>query len=159
MKRIDERKEVKGMFCYCKKCANIENIKSKENQTMCKVCGSNMQPVPQEYLMTNGSFFKSQEARKELIQVIEAGENYDAEVGSKKEEIRKENDAKEQERIDETNEKMRQEQFHMSCPVCGSKNVQKISTVGKYAKIGVFGILGADDLGKRWKCNVCGSKF
>lgn len=37
----------------------------------------------------------------------------------------------------------------MSCPVCGSKNVQKISTVGKYAKIGVFGILGADDLGKR----------
>lgn len=109
--------------------------------------------------MTNGSFFKSQEARKELIQVIEAGENYDAEVGSKKEEIRKENDAKEQERIDETNEKMRQEQFHMSCPVCGSKNVQKISIVGKYAKIGVFGILGADDLGKRWKCNVCGSKF
>ena len=47
----------------------------------------------------------------------------------------------------------------MSCPVCGSKNVQKISIVGKYAKIGVFGILGADDLGKRWKCNVCGSKF
>ncbi|MFR3125033.1 MAG: hypothetical protein ACLTN0_06070 [Coprococcus phoceensis] len=46
-------------------------------------------------------------------------------VGSKKEEIRKENDAKEQGRIDETNEKMRQEQFHMSCPVCGSKNVQK----------------------------------
>ena len=139
MKRIDERKEVKEMFYYCKKCANIENIKSKDNQTMCKVCGSNMQPVPQEYLMTNGSFFKSQEAKKE--------------------EIRKENDAKEQGRIDETNEKMRQEQFHMSCPVCGSKNVQKISTVGKYAKIGVFGILGADDLGKRWKCNVCGSKF
>ena len=105
MKRIDERKEVKEMFYYCKKCANIENIKSKDNQTMCKVCGSNMQPVPQEYLMTNGSFFKSQEARKELIQVIEAGENYDAEVGSKKEEIRKENDAKEQGRIDETNEK------------------------------------------------------
>ena len=103
MKRIDERKEVKGMFYYCKKCA---------------------------------------------IQVIEAGENYDAEVGSKKEEIRKENDAKEQERIDETNEKMRQEQFHMSCPVCGSKNVQKISIVGKYAKIGVFGILGADDFRK-----------
>lgn len=159
MKRIGKRKEVKGMFYYCAKCANIENMKSKDNQVVCKVCESKMQPVPQEYLMTNGSFFKSQESRNELIQVIEAGENYDSEIGSKKEEIRKENELKEQERIDETNEKMKQEQFHMTCPVCGSKNVQKISTVGKYAKIGVFGILGADDLGKRWKCSVCGSKF
>ena len=108
--------------------------------------------------MTNGSFFKSQEARKELIQVIEAGENYDAEVGSKKEEIRKENDAKEQERIDETNEKNETRAIPYVMP-CLWKNVQKISIVGKYAKIGVFGILGADDLGKRWKCNVCGSKF
>ena len=54
---------------------------------------------------------------------------------------------------------MEQEQFHLTCPVCGSHSVQKISTVGKYAKIGAFGILGADDLGKRWKCKVCGAKF
>lgn len=47
----------------------------------------------------------------------------------------------------------------MTCPVCGSRSVQKISAVGKYAKIGVLGILGADDLGKTWKCTVCGSKF
>lgn len=75
------------MFYYCKKCANIENMKAKDNQAVCKVCGSNMQPVPREYLMTNGSFFKSQESRKEFIQVIESGENYDSEIGSKKEEI------------------------------------------------------------------------
>lgn len=159
MKRIDKRKEVKGMFYYCAKCANIENIKGKDMQAVCKVCGNDMQPVPQKYLMANGSFFKSQESRSELIQAIESGENYDSEIGSKKEEIKKENEFKEQERIDEVNEKMKQEQFHMTCPVCGSKNIQKISTVGKYAKIGVFGILGADDLGKRWRCNVCGSKF
>lgn len=67
MKRIDKRKEVKGMFYYCAKCANIENIKAKDNQVVCKVCGNNMQPVPQEYLMANGSFFKSQESRNELI--------------------------------------------------------------------------------------------
>ena len=29
MKRIDKRKEVKGMFYYCAKCANIENINAK----------------------------------------------------------------------------------------------------------------------------------
>ena len=74
------------MFYYCAKCANIENMKSRDNQVVCKVCESKMQPVPQEYLMTNGSFFKSQESRNELIQVIESGENYDSEIGSKKEE-------------------------------------------------------------------------
>ena len=78
------------MFYYCAKCANIENIKAKDNQAVCKVCGSNMQPVPQEYLMANGSFFKSQESRNELIQAIESGENYDSEIGGNKEAIRKE---------------------------------------------------------------------
>ena len=90
MKRIDKRKEVKGMFYYCAKCANIENINAKDNQAVCKVCESDMKPVSQEYLMANGSFLKSQESRNELIQAIESGENYDSEIGGKKEEIRKE---------------------------------------------------------------------
>ena len=45
------------------------------------------------------------------------------------------------------------------CPICGSTNLSKLSNVGKAAKIGLFGILGAGDLGKTWKCNNCGSKF
>ena len=61
--------------------------------------------------MANGSFFKSQESRNELIQAIESGENYDSEIGGKKEEIRKEKEVKEQERIDETNEKMHKSSF------------------------------------------------
>ena len=76
-----------------------------------------------------------------------------------KEELKEAAKAEEQRHIAETNQKMQQEQFHMTCPVCGSRSVQKISAVGKYAKIGVLGILGADDLGKTWKCTVCGSKF
>ncbi|MFR7440998.1 MAG: hypothetical protein ACLUUG_06865 [Lachnospiraceae bacterium] len=75
--------------------------------------------------MANGSFFKSQESRNELIQAIESGESYDSEIGSNKDAIRKEKEVKEQERIDETNEKMRQEQFHMSCPVCGVRMSKK----------------------------------
>lgn len=147
------------MFYFCSKCANIENVTAKGNQIMCKVCGSDMQPVPQEYLMASGSFFKSQESRQAFLKMIESGENYDSEIGRKKEEIRKEAEAREQKRIADTNEKMRQEQFRMICPICGSENVHKISAIGKYAKIGAFGILGADDLGKKWKCNICGSKF
>ena len=40
-----------------------------------------------------------------------------------------------------------------------STNLSKISTFKKATKIGLFGIFGAGDIGKTWKCNDCGSKF
>ena len=64
-----------GMFCYCEKCANIKNISFKTNQNMqCDLCGAIMKPVPNEYLMPNGSFFKSQKAREEFITLIKEKE-------------------------------------------------------------------------------------
>ena len=45
------------------------------------------------------------------------------------------------------------------CPVCHSSSIVKISNVGKVVKVGVFGILGAGDLGKTWKCEACGCEF
>lgn len=148
------------MFYYCEKCADIKNAGAKAGQdVLCEVCGTSMKPVPQEYLMPGGSFFKSQAVRQQFISMIQSQETYDPDIGGKKEELKEAAKAEEQRRIAETNEKMQQEQFHMTCPVCGSRSVQKISAVGKYAKISVLGILGADDLGKTWKCTVCGSKF
>lgn len=148
------------MFYYCEKCANIKNVSPKGNQdTRCDLCETLMKPVPDEYLMASGSFFKSQDAREELITFIKANAMYDESVGEKKEELQQLRDKEEKERISATNEKMEREQFKLTCPACGSKSVQKISTVGKYAKVGIFGILGADDLGKTWKCKVCGCKF
>lgn len=148
------------MFCYCAKCAHIKNVTSKVNQSgICEVCGTPMQPVPQEYLMPNGSFFKSQMVRQQFMESIQSAPEYDEEIGSKKEEIKKAVEEQEKDRIEQMNAKLQQEQFRMVCPVCKSHNIQRISTIGKYAKVGVFGILGADDLGKTWKCNVCGSKF
>lgn len=148
------------MFCYCEKCANIKNVSSKVNQDIrCDLCETVMKPVPNEYLMANGSFFKSQDVREKFITAIKENEMYDESVGEKKEELQQLKDKEEQERISATNEKMEQEQFKLTCPACGSRSVQKISTVGKYAKVGVFGILGADDLGKTWKCKVCGCEF
>lgn len=148
------------MFCYCAKCGNIKKVTLKGNEGVsCEVCGTSMQPVPVEYLMPNGNFFKSQDARQNFISAIQSSDTYDPEIGGKKEEVKREIEEEKQQRIQEMNQKMEQEQFHLTCPVCGSHSVQKISTVGKYAKIGAFGILGADDLGKRWKCKVCGAKF
>ena len=148
------------MFYYCAKCGNIKKVTLKGNEGVsCEVCGTPMQPVPAEYLMPNGTFFKSQDARQNFISAIQSSDTYDPEIGGKKEEVKREIEEEKQQRIQEMNQKMEQEQFHLTCPVCGNHSVQKISTVGKYAKIGAFGILGADDLGKRWKCKVCGAKF
>lgn len=148
------------MFCYCEKCANIKNISFKTNQNMqCDLCGAIMKPVPNEYLMPNGSFFKSQKAREEFITLIKEKETYVVEIGENRKELESINERRRQEHLAETNEKMRREQFKIMCPICGSQSVQKISTIGKYTKVGVLGILGADDLGKTWKCKVCGCKF
>lgn len=153
------RKEVGRMFYYCAKCTNIKNIPKADSVEHCELCDTVMQPVPKEYLMPNGSFFKSQEARKQLIALIQSSDTYDEEFCARKEEARHAVEEAERKRIETMNQKLEQEQFHMTCPMCGSRSVQRISAVGKYAKIGMFGILGADDLGKTWKCKVCGSKF
>lgn len=151
------------MFFYCMKCANIRNVQAKSSVSVeipdCEICGENMKPVPQEYLMANGSFFKSQSDRERLIAAIRSSDAYDADIASRAAEIRRCSEKKEQERITESNKKMEQDRFKLTCPSCGSHKIQKISVVGKYAKIGTLGILGADDLGKKWKCGVCGTKF
>lgn len=45
------------------------------------------------------------------------------------------------------------------CPICGSENLTRLTTMKKAAKIALVGIYGLGDCGKTWKCNNCGSKF
>ena len=45
------------------------------------------------------------------------------------------------------------------CPICGSENLTRLTTMRKAAKIALVGIYGLGDCGKTWKCNNCGSKF
>lgn len=46
------------------------------------------------------------------------------------------------------------------CPICGSRNLEKISFGTRAVKTAVFGTAGAmDDAGKTYKCRDCGSKF
>lgn len=46
-----------------------------------------------------------------------------------------------------------------TCPVCGSTNLSKLTATKSFLKIATFGIAGAGDVGKTWKCNKCGSKI
>ena len=45
------------------------------------------------------------------------------------------------------------------CPICGSENLTRLTTMKKAAKIALVGIYGLENCGKTWKCNNCGSKF
>ena len=59
----------------------------------------------------------------------------------------------------ERQEKLQKQQNIPKCPICQSTNLSKITNTRKAGKIALFGIFGAGDLGKTWKCNNCGSKF
>lgn len=46
----------------------------------------------------------------------------------------------------------------VKCPYCSSTNVSKISTLGRVASVGLFG-LASGKVGKQWHCNQCKSDF
>ena len=86
------------MFYYCAKCANIKKVTKGNDTVPCEVCGTPMQPVPAEYLMPNGNFFKSQDARQNFISAIQSSDTYDPEIGGKKEEVKREIEEEKQQR-------------------------------------------------------------
>ncbi len=66
----------------------------------------------------------------------------------------------ERQRINQRKQESLKQTPIISCPICQSTNLSKISIAKKAVKIGFFGIFGAiDDAGKIWRCNSCGSKF
>lgn len=77
----------------------------------------------------------------------------------KLEQIRQDNIQKEIEY--EARRAARQEALHPTpkCPICGSTSLTKISALTKAAKVSAFGIYGAGDIGKTYKCNNCGARF
>jgi len=46
----------------------------------------------------------------------------------------------------------------VECPYCHSNDVSKISTFGRAASVGIFG-LASKKIGKQWHCNHCKSDF
>ena len=145
------------MFKYCKKCGLIKNIKS--NNSACPVCESELLNVPKEYLTPTGIMFISPSARQEFENIVKSSDEYDEELATQREKIlsQKEDAHKKEiaQKVSEYNSKKPQK----ICPVCHSTSISKISNIGKVAKVTAFGILGAGDLGKTWRCNSCGYKF
>lgn len=136
------------MFVYCARCGLIKNIKTES--ALCPACDISLKPVPGEFLTKTGLMFLSQSARSEFENKIRESADFDEIAGralSHKKKLK--------EKVQEYQASKPQKE----CLVCHSSSIVKISNVGKVVKVGVFSILGAGDLGKTWKCQVCGCKF
>ena len=153
------------MLYYCDRCGNLGD----EFDNECFCCGNSpLKPIPREY--TDNFRWRDGDGKQAFIEdVVKKSPNLDPYLFEHKEEII-------QKYNDEMNIKMaigkaigdgadpdiafKNEGKNIpKCPICGSVSLSKISNVGKAASVGLFGIFGAGDLGKTWKCNNCGSKF
>lgn len=145
------------MFMYCKKCGLIKNFKTKES--FCPACEIKLDAVPSEYLTSSGLMFVSQEAKKQFEDRIKSAPEFDEVASKLSAGIIAEKEEMHNKEINEKAEIYKSTIPQKTCPVCHSTSLSKISNIGKGMKIAAFGILGAGDIGKTWKCNSCGLKF
>ena len=157
------------MLMYCKKCGRTVMDSKK-----CDICGSIIFKVPDKYLLEfEGKLYENNLDKNKKDQFIEecikSSPEFDEELFNKRDKIKAENDRRYEESMAIGKAILQGADPDIAfktggknipkCPICGSVSLSKISNVGKAASVGLFGIFGAGDLGKTWKCNNCGSKF
>lgn len=145
------------MFMYCARCALIKNMKTQT--ASCPACDIAMKPVPGEYLTKTGLMFTSQSIRSEFEEIIKNSPEYDEDANMQSENIITQKEEAHKKEVEQRVQEYKDAKPQMECPVCHSTSLVKISNAGKVAKVWAFGLLGAGDLGKTWKCQACGSKF
>ena len=145
------------MFVYCKRCGLI--TKQKNPDQLCPACMVKMDVVPSEYLTQTGTMFASHALRNEFEEKIKQGEEFDVNASLERDDIIKRIENERKLKIEEKVEEYNKNRIKYTCPVCHSENISKISNVGKFVKVSAFGVLGAGDIGKKYRCNSCGYKF
>lgn len=145
------------MFVYCKKCGLIS--KQKQESDICPACEVPMESVPDTYLSKSGMMFASQTLRNEFEELIKQNEEFDSEAYLNRDAVMKQKESEREAEIAKKVAKYNAERIKFTCPICHSENLSEISNIGKVVKVGVFGILGAGDIGKKYKCNSCGYRF
>lgn len=145
------------MFVYCKKCGLI--TKKKKEKELCPACTIDMDIVPSEYLSASGNMFASQKSRNEFEEIIKSSEDFDADANLNRDDIINKKESERKAEIESKVSEYNKNRVKFTCPVCHSENLSEISNLGKVVKVGVFGILGAGDIGKKYKCNSCGYRF
>lgn len=145
------------MFVYCKKCGFI--TKQKQAQDICPACEIPMVDVPNKYLTASGMMFATQVLKKEFEELIKQNEEFDVQASIERDNIISQKKIEHKAEIGKKIAEYNQSRVKFTCPICHSENISKISNVGKIIKVGALGILGAGDIGKKYRCNSCGYRF
>ena len=145
------------MFVYCKKCGLI--TKQTNPEQLCPACDIPMNAVPGKYLTKSGIMFASQELRNDFEEIIKQGEEFDVQASIERDSIIAQKELERKAEIEEKVEEYNKNRVKFTCPICHSERITKISNVGKFVKVSAFGILGAGDVGKKYRCDSCGYKF
>lgn len=145
------------MFVYCRKCGLIK--KQNQDNELCPACEIPMNFVPSEYLTKSRMMFISQTLRDEFEASIRQSEDFDVQASLERNSIITQNEAIKKAEIDKKVAEYNQNRVKFTCPICHSENICKISNIGKFVKVSALGILGAGDIGKKYKCNACGYRF
>lgn len=157
----------KDTLMFCDKCGNPTSSNLNQNGDECYLCHQGhfidskinhkeaIDAVCQEYGDTPESKILDELLRKKYFYGKLDQQSSQSAISARKQ-------AESPEAIEEANRRWRQqgkESAGPKCPICGSTNLKKLSVFGKVAKVKMFGIFGAGDLGKTYKCEDCGVKF
>lgn len=165
---------MKAELIFCEKCGNLYFDSKDSTNHIGDICVKCLQGkfigtgvdyheaskiVEEEYETTNKTYPSMQEIDELLRKKYFYGK---LDQQSSQSAISARKQAESPEVIEEANRRWIQqgkESAGPKCPICGSTNLKKLSVFGKVAKVKMFGIFGAGDLGKTYKCESCGVKF
>jgi len=130
--------DIKNEKCDCKE--TLFTSLGVYESDYCKLSDKQKQKLIQKVLKLNDQQYEEQKIAWEKV----------------REPIRKRYEEERQARFQHNHEI--EMQNRVRCPYCNSVNVSKISTLGRAASVGVFG-LASKKIGKQWHCNHCKSDF
>lgn len=138
---------------YCPKCGEIALTSMRPNEK-CLYCGTFLQDTEYIFMdVVERGNIKPEISKAIFEKYIRNNPMYSKEAVKLREEQEHQN------RMNLPSSYKPKEKNVPKCPICGSKNLSKITTAHKAGKIALFGIFGMGDNGKTWKCKNCGSKF
>lgn len=135
------------------------------DEKICDYCKSIVCPVPEKYWLNGKDYLITKDDEKLLREeLVKTAPEFDEKLFNSRDGDLAKRNAETQRALDiafgrtKPISNSRASTTSVACPYCKSPNVSKISTVGRAASVGIFG-LASKKIGKQWHCKKCGSDF
>ncbi len=151
------------MLHYCKKCGRqVQEVYDREKQ-ICDNCGSELYPVPEEYLDDTQLFIEDELEQQFIEEYVKSSPEFDQYLFDHMEEDVHNRQMQNLAQLDRCMAEYEGRRAGggrsgITCPYCHGTSVRKVSLAGRAVSAGLFG-LASGKIGKQWHCNSCGSDF